>query len=67
VAILLALLLLMLWYHLFPPDAFLEADNARFNHPLNVPGVAAHAVIPGGIGVVVRVAIGADACYAKRA
>ena len=59
VAVLLALLLLMLRCQLFPPDALWEADSARFNQLLDVPGVAVHAVIPGDVGVVVGVAIGA--------
>ena len=59
VAILVApLLLLLLRLDIDSPDVFQEADGARFDDSLDVPGVAAHAVFPGGVRVVVGVAIG---------
>jgi len=52
VSILVAPLLLLL-LDLDSPGAFQEADDARFDDLLAVPGVAAHAAVPCGIRVVV--------------
>jgi len=49
-----------LWLHFNPTNALWEADGGWFDDSLSVPGVATHAVVSGGIGIVVGMAICAE-------